>query len=514
MGLAEYDGTSGSSSQPDWPLPSGPPATQSHTVSKVYVTGDTEWEQFTHQEMYTMLFEHADPETIQDAAQLWHHFGDTLEEVSHKVKLYVAILKLSWTGEAADHALAVLDQNVTWIAKFNVAANRVAELIKRSADQLAVARRDMPNPNTLPPASGERFRTTDDPAGTPSSWLLGSVTEAAADFTAIAEAKKQAISVMREHEEGAEIIDHGYRTESIKSDSVWPGTTRPVAPYRSGATPASLMWSESRAMVTNESFGSRIDVSHEASKLTASPQTAPAVSTSTAPARWGDLATSASSSPGSTGLAAGSPSVGPSPAVAAATSGLAVGSGFVPRDQRNRPAPAPGAYGSTSQTNSQAAQRPPEQPARHAGPEPGSGRAAPGPAARTLEIPGSRPAAEPPPKSSGDTGQRVVGAPDARVGGESAARASGEAASRSTGQPVSQAGTEQPRRAGEWAPKAPEHSPSLGAEPASRRKRPDERIGHREEPISSDQGAQPRQAPDDVERSDDDGHGWLVPIRK
>jgi hypothetical protein len=193
--------------------------------------GGTNWNAYTHQQLYDMLWQGADVGDVSTVAAEWGRHGSALTEYADALRSQAAELRSNWQGRAADLAgdrLAELSDRV-W--SVGARASTVQKATADAGDALAVARNTMPPP----PPDPMTLLTSAVGAG-PMPPLEAVAVGGARLFTADAVAgvaKAEAVRVMQRYE--ASLHNSSHRV--VPSGAPEPRTQRTSAAAIAGGAP-------------------------------------------------------------------------------------------------------------------------------------------------------------------------------------------------------------------------------------------------------------------------------------
>jgi len=110
------------------------------------VSGEINWEAYSHQQLHRMLWQDADVADVSTVAEEWTRHREALDTHAAVLKEQRAALLDTWHGTAAEEAaarLTKLAERIERISAFAAAGQRAAQ---EAADALAAARAAMPPP--------------------------------------------------------------------------------------------------------------------------------------------------------------------------------------------------------------------------------------------------------------------------------------------------------------------------------------------------------------------------------
>jgi hypothetical protein len=109
--------------------------------------GATNWNAYTHQQLYDMLWHNADVADVGSIADEWDQHGAELSSQASALRDRQAALRSTWTGDAADSATAALGRLGDRTETTGTRATTVAEAVRQAGDALTLARNTMPPPS-------------------------------------------------------------------------------------------------------------------------------------------------------------------------------------------------------------------------------------------------------------------------------------------------------------------------------------------------------------------------------
>ncbi|HEX3779439.1 MAG TPA: hypothetical protein VHX38_07205 [Pseudonocardiaceae bacterium] len=111
--------------------------------------GTTNWNAYTHQQLYDMIWNNADVGDVSSVAADWSTHSSELADNASSVRTQRTALQSNWTGGAAEPAADRLGELGDRLAGIGTRAGTVAQATQNAGDALAVAR------NTMPPPPGD-----------------------------------------------------------------------------------------------------------------------------------------------------------------------------------------------------------------------------------------------------------------------------------------------------------------------------------------------------------------------
>lgn len=210
--------------------PDGPLGTLAHTLTTALDSvwaeffasptppGGTNWNAYSHEQLYAMLWQDADVGDVSAVAAEWGRHGSALTEFADVLRRQADDLRSNWQGQAADLAadrLAELSDKV-WNA--GARAGTVGKAAGDAGDALALARNTMPPP----PPDPMTLMTSSVGAG-PLPPLNALIIGGARLFTADAvagAAKADAVRVMQGYE--SSLRTSGHQVVPARPDATTP----------------------------------------------------------------------------------------------------------------------------------------------------------------------------------------------------------------------------------------------------------------------------------------------------
>jgi len=116
--------------------------------------GTVNWEAYSHEELYRMLWEDADVADVSMVAIEWARHRAALDTHAEVLREQRVALLDSWQGAAAEEAAARLATLAARVAKISALAGAGQQAAQDAADALAMARAMMPPPPTGPFTGG------------------------------------------------------------------------------------------------------------------------------------------------------------------------------------------------------------------------------------------------------------------------------------------------------------------------------------------------------------------------
>jgi hypothetical protein len=133
----------------------------------------TNWNAYTHQQLYQMLWENADVGDVSSTAAEWGRHSSELTEYGSSLHKQRDTLQTNWSGKAAEVAtnrLGELGDNTTGIG---ARASTARQATQNAGDALADARNTMPPPSVDPIAAGVTGAVAGAGAGAVIGGLIG-----------------------------------------------------------------------------------------------------------------------------------------------------------------------------------------------------------------------------------------------------------------------------------------------------------------------------------------------------
>lgn len=198
--------------------PDGPLGTLAHTLTTALdsvwaeffgaaaTPGGTNWNAYSHEQLYTMLWEEADVGDVSAVAGEWGRHSTELTDYADALRREATALRANWQGRASELAadrLAELSDRV-WNA--GARAGTVQKAAGEAGDALATAR------NTMPPPTPDPMTLASSAVGAgPMPPLNAVIIGGARIFTADAVAgvsKAEAVRVMQQYESSLRNSSH------------------------------------------------------------------------------------------------------------------------------------------------------------------------------------------------------------------------------------------------------------------------------------------------------------------
>jgi hypothetical protein len=111
--------------------------------------GSTNWNAYTHQQLYDMLWQNADVGDVSSVADDWGRHSSELTDNADALRTQQSTLRENWSGAAAEPAAARLGQLGDKTSGIGTRAATVQQSAQGAGDALATAR------NTMPPPPGD-----------------------------------------------------------------------------------------------------------------------------------------------------------------------------------------------------------------------------------------------------------------------------------------------------------------------------------------------------------------------
>ncbi|HEY4459961.1 MAG TPA: hypothetical protein VGN81_36960 [Pseudonocardiaceae bacterium] len=111
--------------------------------------GSTNWNAYTHQQLYNMLWQGADVGDVSSVADDWGKHSSELADNADTLRAQQSTLQENWSGAAAQPAASRLGQLGEQSSGISGRASTVQQSTQQAGDALAVAR------NTMPPPPGD-----------------------------------------------------------------------------------------------------------------------------------------------------------------------------------------------------------------------------------------------------------------------------------------------------------------------------------------------------------------------
>jgi len=108
--------------------------------------GTTNWNAYTHEQLYQMLWQQADVGEVSSVAAEWGRHSTELADNAQTLRGQRDALQQNWSGQAAEPAVNRLDELHTRTSGIGTRAGTVQQATQGAGDALAVARNNMPAP--------------------------------------------------------------------------------------------------------------------------------------------------------------------------------------------------------------------------------------------------------------------------------------------------------------------------------------------------------------------------------
>lgn len=138
--------------------------------------GRTNWNAYTHQQMYDMLWQNADPGDVGAVADEWGRHSTALLDHGQALRDQRGALGSNWSGPAAELATERFGELSDRHTDIGTRAGAIRQAAQHAGDALSVARNTMPKPPGDPTAPTVAAAT----AGASAGAAIGSVVGAAA----------------------------------------------------------------------------------------------------------------------------------------------------------------------------------------------------------------------------------------------------------------------------------------------------------------------------------------------
>jgi hypothetical protein len=156
------------------------------------------WDAYTHEELYRMLWQDADVGDVSEVAGEWRRHSAALADQADQLRRERTALLTGWSGDAAEQAAAGLGALAERLDGISARAAGGYQAAQEAADALAFARAVMPAPSAPTPSG---FSLT---FGAPASDAFGSVATGTSSLyfgsAAETQAKSQAVYAMQGYE--------------------------------------------------------------------------------------------------------------------------------------------------------------------------------------------------------------------------------------------------------------------------------------------------------------------------
>jgi uncharacterized protein YukE len=116
------------------------------------MTPHTNFGQYSHEQLYTMLFA-SDPDTVDEAAQIWDTTGKGLHDKANDLQSQLTGFQDKWQGGAAQQYQSMISDLTDGIRKVADTAFAMRDLTHDAGEALVTARAKMPKPVNVPQVS-------------------------------------------------------------------------------------------------------------------------------------------------------------------------------------------------------------------------------------------------------------------------------------------------------------------------------------------------------------------------
>ena len=194
--------------------------------------GGTNWNAYSHQQLYDMLWRNADVADVSSVAAEWRRHSAALTGFADALRGQAAALRSNWQGRAADSAADRLAELSDRIWNVGARAGAVGKAVDSAGDALALAR------NTMPPPPPDPLTLMTSAVGAGplpplDAVMIGAARLFTGDATAGA-AKAEAVRVMQRYE--ASLHHSGNQVVPARADAT-KSTTFQVDGQTGAATP-------------------------------------------------------------------------------------------------------------------------------------------------------------------------------------------------------------------------------------------------------------------------------------
>lgn len=218
------------------------------------VSGGTNWNAYSHQQLYDMIWKGADVGEVSAVAAEWGRHSVALADFADELRREGAALRSNWQGRAADLAADRLDELSDRIWNTGARAGTVQKAAGEAGDALALARNTMPPP----PPDPMTIATSAVGAGPISpveAVLVGGMRIFTADAVAGA-SKADAVRVMQRYETSLvssanQVVPAGsdattsrsYRADGVSGASTSPSSATTGGPSGGSSGGGGVPWS-------------------------------------------------------------------------------------------------------------------------------------------------------------------------------------------------------------------------------------------------------------------------------
>src|SRR2546429_4271247 len=171
------------------------------------VPGGTNWNGFSHQDMYLMLHTNADAGQLGQQSGLLNNLGQAAQDCADQVRKQNDARPAHWRGQASEAAAGVLVQHQDGGDQLGTYAHSVGTVLDRAADGLSRAQNTMPKPvdsdavTATGGAVGALAGSELSPGGMAIGTLLGAGVSKLGAWLYGAKQKAEAVRVMQQYEQ-------------------------------------------------------------------------------------------------------------------------------------------------------------------------------------------------------------------------------------------------------------------------------------------------------------------------
>ncbi|WP_020662161.1 WXG100 family type VII secretion target [Amycolatopsis benzoatilytica] len=135
--------------------------------------GSTNWNAYSHEQLYQMLWDKADVGDVSTVAAEWQRHGKAMQSHAESLKSEQGTLQENWSGQAAERASGRLGSLGERASGISDRAGTVGHAAQNAGDALAVARNTMPKPPGDPTGGAVAAAAAGAGAGAAIGGILG-----------------------------------------------------------------------------------------------------------------------------------------------------------------------------------------------------------------------------------------------------------------------------------------------------------------------------------------------------
>ncbi|QUQ72217.1 WXG100 family type VII secretion target [Kutzneria sp. CA-103260] len=220
------------------------------------MTPHTNFAQYSHEQLYTMLFA-SDPDTVTEAADTWDTTGKGLHDKANDLQSQLSGFQNKWQGGAAQQYQSMISDLADGIRKVADTAFAMRDLTHDAGEALVTARAKMPKPVNVPQVSPSvmSLATTQIQvqADTPPQVVAQMQQQQAAAVAQVRDQQQAAAASNAAHAEAVMVMQALAGDYTTAQDSIPPSPNAEQVP--SGSTPTTTQSDTGSAAVPIASTG-------------------------------------------------------------------------------------------------------------------------------------------------------------------------------------------------------------------------------------------------------------------